>query len=162
MNMAIHLGLLACYIAFTSCGKPPTCANERNIAMNMQVQGPSIPPDAAYYVSGLIAQVLRAGGDEEGPWPGDSIQASISLHRQLDVDFLSTDRLDYALDALDSLMSEAFQLMHVGQRNRIWLPVKTQSDPATQSYQVYDLELLAVKHLHPRPTVPDELQSPRK
>jgi FKBP-type peptidyl-prolyl cis-trans isomerase len=129
----------------------------------------SVPSDAIHCISGLIFQVLRPGTSDERPGPDDVVQvlyqARTDTGHLLDCpDENGTPRTFPVREAIPGL-AEAFQLMTVGQKMRVWIPAHLASDKSREAKErtlTFDLEMVSFTRVKEPPSLPRELTSPRK
>jgi len=110
------------------------------------------PADATRTSSGLAFKILRSGTGTERPKPAGTVTIHYSAwtSRGSDV-FDETIRrnapLTTPVDGLMPGMTEALQLMAVGERTRFWIPPALgYSPPLPSAMIVVDVELLSIQH----------------
>ncbi len=136
---------------------------------NARENDASIPPDAIRCISGLIYQVLRPGTGNERPSPDDVVQ--VVYRARTETGHLFDASGDYDTPKTLSMrgvipgLTEALQLMTVGQKMRVWIPPNLSSDKlreARKGTMIFDIALVGFTRTKEYPSLPIELTSPRK
>lgn len=122
---------------------------------------PPPPGEAAYFVTGVIYQVLRPGDGSRHPGPADEVRARYGARTE--DGRVVEDTGGAAILRIAELppgVAEALQVMTPGERGRAWVPARL-AGPGARGTAVYDIELEAVTRAEPAPGVPPNLRAPR-
>ena len=125
--------------------------------------------DKIHCISGLIYQVLQPGSGNERPGSDDILQVSCWTQNKTAYLLPTSDDKELPqtvrMNELCPGLAEAFQLMTVGQKIRVWIPphlTATQSAEAFGQTLVLDLKMFGFTRMKEPPTLPIELTSPRE
>ncbi|HYP39378.1 MAG TPA: FKBP-type peptidyl-prolyl cis-trans isomerase [Chloroflexia bacterium] len=142
---------------------------DRPQQQNIPEEAISIPPDAIHCVSGLIYQVLRPGTGKERPGPDDVVQvryeAWTETGQRLETSGDDGTPQIFVLSNANPGLSEALQIMAMGQKMRVWIPPNLTSNEQRKGKErtlIFDIELVSFIRMKEPPSLPPELTSPRK
>jgi FKBP-type peptidyl-prolyl cis-trans isomerase len=121
---------------------------------------------AMHCISGLIYEVLKPGKGDERPGPHDVVHVRYkewNADGQL-IDASNEQGPPRSLSVGEVMpgLSEAFQLMTVGQQMRVWIPAALTSEKSAGQEMLFDLELVGFTRIGNPPSISPELVSPRK
>lgn len=136
----------------------------------MPQKSSSIPSDAIHCVTGLVYQVLKPGTGNDQPGPNDIVQvvlkqAQADTEPLLDTSDESSAPQTISVGKVIPGLAEAFQLMAVGQKMRVWIPAHLadgKSQEVKERTLIFDIEMVSFTRLKEPPSLPRELTSPQK
>jgi peptidylprolyl isomerase len=122
------------------------------------------PEDAVKTDSGMAYKILKAGEGEESPGPEDHVVVHFSVWRPdgalYDSSVLREKPIDFSMDLTVPAFEEAFQMMVVGEKRRLWVPEEmARLDGASKisTDMVFDVELISFVR---KPVIPPDLSNP--
>jgi FKBP-type peptidyl-prolyl cis-trans isomerase len=123
----------------------------------------AVPEDAIKTDSGMAYKILRAGEGEGSPGPEDHVVAHFSVWKPdgslYDSSVLREKPIDFSMDLTVPAFHEAFQMMVVGEKRRLWVPMEMAQLDATSridSEMVFDVELLSFAQ---KPVIPPDVSN---
>jgi FKBP-type peptidyl-prolyl cis-trans isomerase len=120
--------------------------------------------DAVHCISGLVYQVLRPARGDDRPGPDDIVrvllEACDEAARSVDSSAESGAARVFVVKNAAPGLAEAFQLMGIGQKMRVWFP----ADPARRQEETmsFEVEMVDFTRVAEKPPLPHELTSPRR
>lgn len=134
-------------------------------------RAPETPPDVAAPPeeairtdSGMAYKILEAGEGEERPGPEDHVVVHFSAWKPdgalYDSSVLREKPIDFSMDLTVPAFEEAFQMMVVGERRRLWVPMEMAQLDATSKIttdMVFDVELISFAR---KPVTPPNVSNP--
>ncbi|MCP4549938.1 MAG: peptidylprolyl isomerase [bacterium] len=127
------------------------------------------PKDAEVTASGLASKVLVKGTGAEHPGPRDNVTVHYTGWttdgEMFDSSVERGETISFPLDRVIPGWTEGLQLMVVGEKRRLWIPVELayQNMPGRPAGMlVFDVELFEFEKAPPPPPVPADVAAPPK
>jgi peptidylprolyl isomerase len=127
------------------------------------------PADAQTTASGLATKVLKPGTGTVHPGPTDKVRVDYTGWttdgKMFDSSVQRGSPVKFPLDRVIKGWTEGLQLMVVGEKRRLWIPVELayQNRPGRPAGMlVFDVELLGITKTPDPPPVPEDVKAPPK